>query len=391
MTHLTPIGTGDQKERFRQVLGQYPTGVAVITARQQDGTPAAMVVGSFTSVSLDPPLVGFLPDRKSTSWPLIRAAGRFCANVLSADQEHVCRAFFSKQPDRFDLFCPDDAGSGSPRIENCTAWVDCDIESIMAAGDHDIVLGRVRDMAVGHASGPPLLFLRGGYGAPVIRSLQVEGPGLALPLHYADLARPETQTLMERLHLDTSITCVADGSVVLLLEASAHDAPVRRTTRVGAHTIFGAPHAPMFIAWSDQSEINAWIARGAELGHASDRAEVEAELADIRRRLYWVRKGHSPWTEVHLENPRLDGVDPLPPDLGPREVIAIHAPVFGPDGEVAVSLGIRRFPRGTVEEGIEEEIRAMVEAAARVTSLIEGHRPEDVRNDTSPITTRTSS
>ncbi|HEY2100013.1 MAG TPA: flavin reductase family protein, partial [Pseudonocardia sp.] len=69
-------------QRFRQVLGSYPTGVTVITAIAEDGSPAGMAVGSFTSVSLDPPLVAFLPDRSSTSFPKIRTARSFCVNVL---------------------------------------------------------------------------------------------------------------------------------------------------------------------------------------------------------------------------------------------------------------------------------------------------------------------
>ena len=72
---------------FRNVLGCYPTGVCVVTA-SHDGARHAMVVGSFTSISLDPPLVGFFPDKKSSSWPQIAATGRFCANILTADQKH---------------------------------------------------------------------------------------------------------------------------------------------------------------------------------------------------------------------------------------------------------------------------------------------------------------
>jgi 3-hydroxy-9,10-secoandrosta-1,3,5(10)-triene-9,17-dione monooxygenase reductase component len=72
--------------RFRDVLGQYPTGVCVVTATQADGRRAGFVVGSFTSVSLDPPLVGFFPDKGSSSWPKIERARSFCINVLSASQ-----------------------------------------------------------------------------------------------------------------------------------------------------------------------------------------------------------------------------------------------------------------------------------------------------------------
>ena len=65
------------------------------------GGTAAMVVGSFTSVSLDPPLVAFFPDRGSSSWPKLEAANRFCVNILSAEQEAVCRTLASKDPDKF--------------------------------------------------------------------------------------------------------------------------------------------------------------------------------------------------------------------------------------------------------------------------------------------------
>jgi len=81
--------------QFRDVLGQYPTGVSVVTATQADGKVAGLAVGSFTSVSLDPPLVAFLPDKTSTSWPKIRSVGSFCVNVLGADQESICRTFAS--------------------------------------------------------------------------------------------------------------------------------------------------------------------------------------------------------------------------------------------------------------------------------------------------------
>ena len=72
--------------RFRQVLGHLPTGVVVVTAIDDEG-PTGLAVGTFTSVSLDPPLVGFLPAASSTSFPRIRAAGSFCANVLAAGQQ----------------------------------------------------------------------------------------------------------------------------------------------------------------------------------------------------------------------------------------------------------------------------------------------------------------
>lgn len=148
--------------RFRQVLGHFPTGVTVITAAG-DAEPVGMAVGSFASVSLDPPLVGFFPDKGSSSWPRIEAAGAFCVNILGEDQEDVCRRFAMKGDDKFAGLGWSPAGSGAPLLDGVIAWIDCDIESVTEAGDHWLVLGRVRDLSVGH-DGPPLVFFRGGYG-----------------------------------------------------------------------------------------------------------------------------------------------------------------------------------------------------------------------------------
>jgi len=148
--------------KFRQVLGHFPTGVTVITAAPDSG-PVGLAVGSFASVSLDPPLVAFFPDKGSSSWPLIEAAGTFCVNILAEDQEDVCRRFASKGDDKFAGLGWKPAGSGAPRLDGVLAWIDCDIDSVVEAGDHFCVMGRVRDLEVGH-NGAPLLFFRGGYG-----------------------------------------------------------------------------------------------------------------------------------------------------------------------------------------------------------------------------------
>ncbi len=148
--------------QYRQVLGHFPTGVTVITAAP-DGVPVGLAVGSFASVSLEPPLVGFFPDRSSSSWPKIQTAGAFCVNILAEDQEDVCRRFAMKGDDKFAGLGWKPAGSGSPLIDGVLAWIDCDIDQVIDAGDHFCVLGRVRDLGVGHDGGP-LVFFRGGYG-----------------------------------------------------------------------------------------------------------------------------------------------------------------------------------------------------------------------------------
>jgi flavin reductase (DIM6/NTAB) family NADH-FMN oxidoreductase RutF len=148
--------------RYRQVLGHFTTGVTVITGAT-DGEPVGMAVGSFSSVSLDPPLVGFFPDRSSTSWPKVEVTGSFCVNILGEEQEDVCRRFAMKGEDKFAGLGWSATPSGSPLLDGVIAWIDCDIESVTDAGDHVLVLGRVRDLGIEH-DGPPLVFFRGGYG-----------------------------------------------------------------------------------------------------------------------------------------------------------------------------------------------------------------------------------
>lgn len=148
---------------FRRVLGHYPTGVCLITAIGDDGVPVGLVVGSFTSASLDPPLVAFFPDRRSSSWRKIAATGRFCVNVLAEHQEHVCQRFTAPVEDRFEGAAYRTSKSGLPILEDVVAWIECDLHSVQDAGDHFIALGHVRSFGVDHPH-PPLLFCKGGYG-----------------------------------------------------------------------------------------------------------------------------------------------------------------------------------------------------------------------------------
>ncbi|CAN5482778.1 flavin reductase family protein [soil metagenome] len=157
-------GTGGiDAAHYRSVLGHFPTGVTVITATGAEG-PVGLAVGSFCSVSLDPALMAFFPGKSSTSWPGIREAGSFCVNVLAEDQEDLCRVFASKGADKFAGIGWDRAATGAPRLADVLAWIDCDIETVHDAGDHDICVGRVRELDVERRGIGPLVFFRGGYG-----------------------------------------------------------------------------------------------------------------------------------------------------------------------------------------------------------------------------------
>lgn len=154
MPDLTP-------ERFRSVIGHIPTAVVVVTAAGPDG-PVGLAIGSFVSVSLDPLLVGFLPAKTSSSWPLIRDVGQFCINVLADDQTEVSGTFATKGGDKFASLAWQPGQSGVPVLDGCVAWIDCELDRELDAGDHVLVLGRVVDLDV-ERDAHALVFHRGDY------------------------------------------------------------------------------------------------------------------------------------------------------------------------------------------------------------------------------------
>jgi 3-hydroxy-9,10-secoandrosta-1,3,5(10)-triene-9,17-dione monooxygenase reductase component len=147
---------------YRSVLGQFPTGVTIVTAAPASG-PVGMAVGSFTSVSLDPVLVGFLPGRTASAWPGIESAGHFCVNILAASQMDLCRTFASKNDDRFAGLDITTSVTGAPILPGVVAWIDCELYSATEAGDHYWVMGEVKDLAV-VSDDEPMVFSRGRYG-----------------------------------------------------------------------------------------------------------------------------------------------------------------------------------------------------------------------------------
>ncbi|MGM0930446.1 MAG: flavin reductase family protein [Actinomycetota bacterium] len=146
---------------FRKVLGHLPTGVVVITALT-DRQPIGMSCNSFTSVSLQPPLVGFFPALSSSTWPGIRDSGKFCVNILASHHDELSRAFSRRNEDRFAGVEWSERASG-PGLAEAVAWIDCDLHSQAEAGDHVLALGRVTGFEA-REDAEPLVFHRGQYG-----------------------------------------------------------------------------------------------------------------------------------------------------------------------------------------------------------------------------------
>lgn len=152
--------------RFRDTLGCFASGITVITTMSGD-EPVGMTCQSFASVSLDPPLITFVPARSSRAWPAIQRSGRFCVNVLAADQEHVSGQMATKGIDKFaGISWQPAAATGSPVIEGTLAHLDCTIHAVYEGGDHFIVVGKVEHLEAhpeDAAVAEPLLYFKGRY------------------------------------------------------------------------------------------------------------------------------------------------------------------------------------------------------------------------------------
>jgi 3-hydroxy-9,10-secoandrosta-1,3,5(10)-triene-9,17-dione monooxygenase reductase component len=166
-----PILSGPDASLSRHVLGHYPTGVAVITAMAADG-PVGLSMNSFTSVSLDPPLVLFCPANSSATWPYLRSVGRFAINVLSAEQEAVSRQFAARVGDRFAGVNWLPGGNGAPLIADALGWIECSLVAEHPAGDHSVVIAGIDRMGVHDTISEPLVFFRGSYHAGITQAVE---------------------------------------------------------------------------------------------------------------------------------------------------------------------------------------------------------------------------
>ncbi len=165
MSAENPDDPSIDSDEFRRVLGHLPTGVTVVTAAGVD-RPLGIAIGSFVSISLDPPLVGFFLVTESNSWPAMQASGHFCVNVLSHDQRELCGVMASKAEDKFaGVDYGSAAVSGAPVLPGAHAVIDCRIQEVVTTGDHILVVGRVLDMSTPDGETSPMVFHRGQYGS----------------------------------------------------------------------------------------------------------------------------------------------------------------------------------------------------------------------------------
>ncbi|MCK9901726.1 flavin reductase family protein [Frankia sp. Cpl3] len=156
------VFTATEAADFRTVLGHFCSGIVIVTATI-GAEPVGMTCQSFSSASLDPPLIMFLPARTSTSYPRIRSNGRFCVNVLDDSQESISQQFAMSGTDKWRGIGWTPGENGAPVLDGALAWMECSLHREYDARDHVITLGMVERLGAADA-GEPLLYFRGTYG-----------------------------------------------------------------------------------------------------------------------------------------------------------------------------------------------------------------------------------
>ncbi|MFC7394133.1 flavin reductase family protein [Scopulibacillus cellulosilyticus] len=150
----------DQRQ-FRDISGSFATGVTVITTKSECGHPIGMTANSFTSLSLNPPLILFNIAKSSSLYDAFMKSNIFAVNILSAEQENLSRQFSKKNIDRFEGIGYEEDVTGSPILKDVLGYFDCVVKSRYDGGDHTIIIGETKNGAV--KDGDPLIFYRGKY------------------------------------------------------------------------------------------------------------------------------------------------------------------------------------------------------------------------------------
>lgn len=268
--------------RFREVLGSYPTGVAIVSCMDEHGMPVGMVIGSFTSVSLEPPLIAYLPMKSSRTFARMRGATTFCVNILAADQESICQHFASPVEDKFAGLAWHLSPEGNPVLDGVVGWIDCNYASVTEVGDHYIVLGGVLGMQLERDTAP-LLFFQRGYGrfspGPLIAAAERE---TIEAVRLAELGRDSMTALASEFSAECSIIAAVGGDVVYvaLENRSPH---WRLRSRLGFRVPCAPPLGPLFVGHPGAPADTQWLQR---LGRADEEmtARSLAQLERVRSR-----------------------------------------------------------------------------------------------------------
>lgn len=379
----------ESTEWWKAVLGEYPTAVSLVTALDPDGQPVGMIVGSFTAISQDPPLIGFFGDDASSTFQRLAGAERWAVSVLGEHQDDVLRAFIRKDAERFDR--PDIVftAHGVPRLADAVAWFEARTTQVDRHGDHRLVVGEVERFGVGtERAGSPFIYRRGGFGAFAVPSDRVDARLVGNRLAAAQAASEQLAVVADRIGRDIAIATMVGESVVVLaiVPTSAGSSSIaeldaseeRRMRSIGISLPFAAPVEPLFAAWAPERIRSLWIERARHLVGGVDRRSVERQLAAIRERGYNVsvdtgfterfyglitdrtaeRESYARmWSEYAART-----IESNDPALSLGDIAAVQVPVFDQSGEVVLALTVSELAFGSSTE-LDEFAQQLIAAA----------------------------
>lgn len=375
---------------YREVMGHYPTGVAVVTGVGTQGEPIGMVVGTFTAVSLDPPLVAFMPTVTSGTYALMKDEGRFCINVLAHDQLELCRAMAVPRPGKFDDVSWSPGANGAPLLSDAVAHIECSLHEEVPAGDHYIVLCAVEAMQVTRPA-TPLLFFQGGYGGFNPKGMTAQGDGeLISAIRLAEVARSDADRIAREIGCETGVLVgVNDHEVTTAYTAFSGGAQMEEA--LGERILLMPPLGEGYVAWRPEAEIEQWLARTSSKDEEV-REKYRRRLEAVRERGYAlsVLGGDSPHDYDVLKHAMREYASGQLTPAREREVRSVIAamspffetldleddtrydigsivvPVLGPDGECVMVLRARQLPTQVAGSQIRRWVTSLQEAAQRV-------------------------
>ena len=388
---LPAVEPGD----YREVMGHYPTGVTVVTGMSPGGEPIGMVVGTFTAVSLDPPLVAFMPTTTSGTYALMRDSDAYCVNVLAHDQLDLCRLMAAPRPGKFDEVDWTMSDHGAPVLTGAVAHIHCRAREAIPAGDHYIVLCEVQRMEVARPA-TPLLFFQGGYGGFSPKGMAAKGDAdVIAAVRLAEVVRPEVERAAATLRCEVSVL-VQVNDHELTTAVSAFGGSAEMQAQLGERVPLIPPLGEAYVAWSSDSHVAAWLARVApQSPEAIER--YRARLATVRLRGYAVSRlcPESAPRYAELKGAMREyAAGELTPareravrsaiaeaaqffetvHIVPEEdydIGAIVVPVLAADGTVALCLRAAQLPRDVPGSRVAAWIATLQQAAAAAGRALE--------------------
>ncbi|MCT4333139.1 flavin reductase [Paracoccus sp. YLB-12] len=389
----SPAATAVTSSQFRDVLGNFPTGVVAVTGIDDAGQPIGMILGSFGSVSLDPPLVSFMPAKSSSSWARLAGCKHYCINILGASQEDICRVLASKSADKFQDVAFTASSCGDPMIIGSLAHIHCRPVTVHDAGDHDIVVCQVDDLSAA-SPGTPLLFYRGGFGTFTSQSLLSSETALMDKVRLLDRIRDLPESLAQEL--DTEVSAVAlFNEEIVLIGSYGRSRAVDFPSRVGQHLPFMPPIGGVFASWCSPELQAMWLANAGAAG-SPERAVATDTIKQIRRRgfamglghehslaweqaAYWKSAGDPKVTSAELRRRIAATLHHYNPaslcDAEEHEFHFAQAPIFDAQSEVQLALTLWGPPGSMPVKNINVWTARLLDATKLATERIGGTAP----------------